>query len=286
MSDAQKRPKINIHGHLHHKQDLRERVRIWEEWNVRRFCCACTQPGWLPGCYTNEDFLKVQKEYGDILIGFAAANLRPDALDGPGAVEQYREQGFRGLKFLGNSLPYSCDAYYPIYEKAEELGMPVLFHCGLLGGQGADRREINRDFDIWAENMRPYHFDRIARTFPGLKIIGAHLGWPHQPEALALIEAYENIYFDISGGSGRKPHLRKILSHLLPHPGLDTDWADPQENRALEWFGKLCFGTDNPEPTRWVPASEEILNACRIPEETRERFYYANAAELLDVCGE
>ncbi len=84
-------------------------------------------------------------------------------------------------------------------------------------------------------------------------------------------------------GSGKKPHVRKILSAMLPHPSLETDMADPAENLALGWFEKLCFGTDNPEPDRWVPAAEFILDRLEIPEETRRKFYYDNAAKLLGL---
>ena len=211
MTDAEL-PKINMHGHLRHDQDLRQRVRTWEQWNVRYFCCLCLQENFLPGYYTNADFLAIKDEYRDVIIGFAAANIRKGCIDTPTDVARYRDQGFLGLKFLANSYPYSHDLYFPIYEAAQALGMPVFFHTGWLAGAGRDSSDFNRRFEISAENMRPYHLDRVARAFPDLKIIGAHLGWPHPLEALCLVEQYENVYYDFSGGGGSEAHVRKILS--------------------------------------------------------------------------
>ena len=139
--DAKSRPKINIHGHLQRdpkiKGDLPTRIKRWEEWNVRYFCCSCVSnrpSSRLPGVFENEDFLRARKEFGDILIGFAGINMHPDYLDGSDDIERYREQGFQGLKAYGNALPYSHDAYFPIWKTAEKLGMPILFHTGAFGG--------------------------------------------------------------------------------------------------------------------------------------------------------
>ena len=276
-------PKINIHGHLRHDQDIEARVRLWQQWNVVHFCCLCLQEDFLPEYFTNEDFLRIKDRYGSLLIGFAGVNVRVDRIDGPADIGRYKDLGFRGLKFLGNSYPYSHDVYFPIYEAAQELGMPVFFHTGWLAGAQPEDRETNRRFRISAENMRPYHLDRIARVFPDLKIIGAHLGFPHPHEALTMVERYENVYYGFSGDSGRLRRVRDILAVLLPHPALETDFADPEQNRALVWFEKFCFATDNPEPSCWVPNSQRIMDRLMIPEDTRRRFYYDNAARILGL---
>jgi len=272
---------INVHGHLRTHDDLAGRVKTWQKWNVRKFVCLCLHPRWSNhGYFTNEDFLRVKDEYADVLIGFAAARTFPaEGIDGPADIERYRDQGFRGLKFLGPGRPINDEAYFPIFEKAQELGMPILFHTGFLGHNEANDHE----YDIDSDRMRPYRFDRIARAFPRLRICGAHLGGPHYHEALQVLGAHENVFFDFSGGSGQKPHQRKIISAMLPHPSLETDWSDPQENAALGHFESLCFGTDNPEPDVWVPAAETIMDALHIPADLRKRFYWDNPARFLGL---
>jgi len=58
IMDAKSRPKINIHGHLHldpsRKGDLPTRIKRWQEWNVRYFCCLCVSnrpSSRLPGVF-------------------------------------------------------------------------------------------------------------------------------------------------------------------------------------------------------------------------------------------
>ncbi len=278
--DDRTTPKINMHGHIRHDQDLRARVRAWQEWGVARFCCLCLPDGLAEGYYGNADYLRIQDEYRDLMVGFAAVGLRAGAIDGAADLRRYRDQGFTGLKLIGPSYPYGDERYFPLYEQAEALGMPAFFHTGWLMDVGG---EVSRRFRLAADAMRPYALDPIARAFPGLKIVGAHLGLPHPAEALTLLERYANVYYDVTGGSGRAPHVRQILTALLPPAGLETDMANPEENRALEWFGKLVYGTDNPEPAVWVPQSEALMDRLAIPAATRARFYYGNAAAILGL---
>lgn len=267
---------INIHGHLRHDQDLAARVRIWEEWNVVRFCCQCL-PGGGGVAFGNDDFLAAKREYPDLLVGFAAASLSGPHPDTAADIFRYKEQGFAGLKFINPAYAYNHEAYYPLYEAAAQLGMPILFHTGYLGHNPKEPDRTGTD----AENMSAYKFDKIARAFPSLKIIGAHLGHPEMKLALYLSEFFPNLYWDMTGGGGRTPHVRMMLEALLPHPALKTDMANPLENRALLWFTKLVFGTDNPEPGVWVPACEYIMDTLEIPPDIRRKFYYETAAGLL-----
>jgi predicted TIM-barrel fold metal-dependent hydrolase len=273
---------INVHTHLHKGQDVAARVRLWRECNLRKVCIQC-MPEYPPesgravepGYYTNDDFAPLLKEYGDIMVGMGALRLF-ERYDGPDTVDRLKERGFAGLKCISASRPYNHEAYFPLYERAEALGMPILFHTGWLASplDGSDGR-----MGVNADHYRPYRLDAIARTFPRLKVIGAHLGKPHAEEALQMIDAYPNVYYDVSGGSGKKKHWRWILKALAPLPGADL--TDPEENPALGYFRKLCFATDNPEPPVWIEASEHILDGLAIPDDLRERFYWKNACEVF-----
>ena len=270
---------INIHGHLRQHQDIPARMRCWREWNVEKFVCLCLHRRFHGRYFTNEDFLAMRSTYKDIILGFAAFDGFVGEVDGPGDIERYAEQGFAGLKFHDVSYPYNHEAYFPAYEKAQDLGLPILFHTGYM----AYEADSDARYGIDAENYRPYFLDKVARAFPGLKMIGSHLGGPHYHEALQMLSAHPNVYYDLSGGGGGKVHVRKIISAMGPQAGLKTDMSDPAENNALTWFDKLCFGTDNPEPDVWVPASELIMDRLEIPAQTRRKFYYDNAAALLGI---
>jgi len=198
--------------------------------------------------------------------------------DPPEKIDNLKEQGFAGLKVIYSYYPYNHEIYFPLYARAEKLGMPIIFHTGYLAqaGDGSDGK-----YGIDCNNYRPYLFDKIARAFPNLKIIGAHLGKPHCDEAITMMMAHRNVYFDFSGGSGRKSAKLKILKALSPMTS-DANMSDPAENPALRYFRKLCFGTDNPDPPIWIENSNWIMDKLHIPEETRERFYWKNAAEIFN----
>lgn len=271
---------INVHGHLRHDQDIPARIKTWESWNVEKFICLCLdQRQASKGYFTNEAYLACRDKLGDIVVGFASVSVHEvEGIDGPDDIERYKDQGFAGLKFHTPSRPLNDDIYFPIYEKAQALNMPMLIHTGYVAPADSDGH-----MGVDSMNMRPYALDRVARMFPNLKIIGAHLGSPHHDEALQMIHGHPNIYFDFSGGSGSQRHVRKIISAMLPHPSLETDMTDPQENPALGWFEKLCFGTDNPEPDIWVPASIQIMDHLEIDQGRRDQFFYDNAASILGI---
>jgi len=270
---------INVHTHLHHYQNIEERIKLWRKCNLRKVCIACMLPRSrlkVNGNYfTNEDLIPWLKRYPDILVGMGAVDLSKTP-DPPEKVDELKEQGFTGLKFTRPYYPYNHEIYFPLYERAEKLGMPILFHTGwvFIGGDGMDGK-----YGVDSNNMRPYYFDKIARAFPKLKIIGAHLGKPHAHEALSMIKHFPNVYYDFSGGSGRKDHEIWVLRALSPMPG--ADMTDPAENPALKYFKKLCFATDNPEPPIWIEVSDRIMDKLCIPQELRERFYWKNACAIF-----
>lgn len=277
-------PIINMHTHLRLKDDLPARVANWRKWNLQKVVCLSVHDRWRAGGYcVNRDFPPIMKRYPDIIVGFAGVNLKAGEVDPPDALDRYREEGYAGLKFEDNSHPYNHDIYWPIYERAEKLRLPILFHTGNLAPLRVEGCNPDGRDRIDAENMRPYLLDRVARAFPNLVIIGAHLGLPHAAEAISVMN-HPNVYYDFSGGGGGKRHVRLVTAALAP-PLPGANMADPDENPALDLFEKkLVFATDNPEPDIWVPASETIMDALHIPPAIRARFYYGTAAAILGIA--
>lgn len=275
-------PIINIHTHLHLNDDLPARVANWRKWNLRKVVCLSVHDRWrAEGYCVNKDFPAIMKSYPDIIVGFAGVNLVAGELDRPDALDRFKAQGYAGLKFEDNSYPYNHDLYWPLYERAERLSLPILFHTGCLAPLILPECNYDARDKIDSENMRPYLLDRVARAFPKLIIIGSHLGYPHFHEALNLMTTHPNVYYDFSGGGGAKPFVRAIAGALQP-PLPGANLADSEENPALRLFEtKLLFGTDNPEPDVWVPASEFIMDTLRIPPAIRENFYYKTAMRLF-----
>ena len=140
-----------------------------------------------------ERAIEIVQKYPEFLI--PVAMIDPEEIDEDG-VQRLWDMGYRGLKLIGVQRDYDEADYLPSYGQAEELGMPVLFHMGVIGG-GLDysithpRRDPQAaqaylrwqamqgrmgPRNVSASRMSPLHLDTIANAFPTLRIIGAHLG--------------------------------------------------------------------------------------------------------------
>jgi len=147
--------------------------------------------GALFGLGDNGDVEEAFRRHPDRLVGFGYIRLgRDDAA----LVDELFNRGFKGLKFTCPLENYDHKAYYPIYARAEELGMPALFHSGIV-----TTREKGRRWDISSARMRPVFLDTIAHAFPSLHIICAHMGVPWYDEATTMARILDNIYVDITG---------------------------------------------------------------------------------------
>ena len=268
---------VNIHAHIHVNTNVPERVREWSACGCVKWCALADCAFWQPPHSTylgNDGVLKWLREYPDIIVGMGSVELGLQ-MGAPDDISRLKDQGFSGLKFEMPSHPYDHDRYMPLYKRAQELGMPILFHTGQVASlESSDIIER-----LTSDHMRPFRLDRVARAFPRLQIIGAHLGLPHADEALSLL-TYPNVYFDICGGGGEKRHISLLKKVLAPFPG--ANMTDRDENLALQYFEKLVFGTDNPSVSVWLPAAEGLMDYLKIPEAARARFYWQNAYDIFN----
>jgi len=146
----------------------------------------CTSTRGAP-IWSNEQIAELCR-MNERFIGFASVD--PHQPDAPAKLKRAIEDwGLRGLKLApGIQEFYPNDpALYPLYEKAQELGIPILFHAGMTWEPRAK-----------AEYGRPIYFEDVAYDFPELKIVLAHLAWPWVVEAVALALKYPNVYLDTS----------------------------------------------------------------------------------------
>lgn len=261
---------VNIHGHLRKNQNLDELVKEWEKEGVIKFCVLSLGKQWgKHGIFTNEDTKEAMEKYPDIIVGMGHIELGPE-IDPPGKVEKLKEEGFSGLKFINPSFPYNDERYFPFYEKAEKLKMPIVFHVGVVSPE-----ENDRDYGVNSENMNPFTLDKVARCFPNLKIILAHPGEPYYEEALTLITTFPNIYLCPSGGGGKNFHISKFIK-ALSLPSIDG------ENFEKIYFQKFVFGTDNPPVNVWVKQSFKLLDYFNIEEEIRDLYFWKNAFKIFE----
>jgi hypothetical protein len=147
-----------------------------------------------------------------------------------------------------------------IFSVCEELGAPVFLHTG-----------INWWVDTTYEIGHPRHIDALASSFPNLKIVALHCGWPWVEDMMMVAWRHANVYLDIS--AHRPKHM------TIP----DSGWSPLLYwgNRMLS--NRVVFGStwtligmsikDLADEVRSLPLKDEVI----------ERWLHGNAERLLGL---
>ncbi len=128
--------------------------------------------------------------------------------------------GLIGAKFHGSyeGRPVSDAGYAPVMDMLDEKRAVLLVHCGrYMDGS----RESNTSF---------LHGLEVARRFPGIRVVLAHMGGNDTAivrRAVAAAEGLGNVYFDTSGTSTpyRIEHAVEVLGRERVLFGSDFPWC-------------------------------------------------------------
>jgi predicted TIM-barrel fold metal-dependent hydrolase len=207
-----------------------------------------------------KDWKKIFRSYSDRIIGFGTINPGKPKNEKE-IVDEYFARGFKGLKFTLPSKRYDHDDFLDYYEKAEQYGMPVLFHTGVVV-----RNSITESEDISSEYMRPVYLDRIARLFPRLRMVAAHMGDPWFGEAYNTSQKNPLLWLDISGKG-----IWLKANALREHLGIRV--------RAE----KIVFGLDEPSSqyVRVINAWNTILYEMGLDQKQRNMIFGGNAKKII-----
>ena len=219
------------------------------------------------------------KAHPNRLVGLGQLDL--DAPDAMMTLDRFHRAGFRGLGELTKpQYAYDDRRYWPIYEHAESYGMIILFHTGIV-----NRIDPEIPTDASSDRMRPSTLDLIARRFPKLTLIGAHLGNPDYAWAGEIARWNPNVYFDVSGSSlikkeGDLGFFKSVFwwtSVASPHT--------PKSNRSA--FEKLVFGSDVfegdlGEMDRELALYHRMLDICGVAPEIQANIFSGTLWHLLN----
>ncbi len=163
----------------------------------------------------------------DRLIPFAG--MWPHTDDWKEQIDTISSMGFKGIKYHCEYQNFAVDdpKMIPIYDRAFDRGLMILFHAGYDPAFPAPFRSS------------PEQFRKIAKELKGGTIIAAHLGgckqWDRVAENYAGID---EIYIDTSMGLSYYSHetfldIVKAMGadHVLF--GSDSPWSDPAEEIAI-----------------------------------------------------
>jgi uncharacterized protein len=212
------------------------------------------------------------------LTGFGSIRLdAPNVLE---QVDRFHAAGFRGLGEITSSLRnYDDRAYWPVYERAARYHMILLFHTGVVA-----RGDPQKPQDVSFDRMRATRLDVIARHFPTLIVIGAHMGNPDYAEAAEIGRWDPNLYFDLSGSSLiKKQNDYTFFKSIFWWSGVESPHTPKSGHSAFEKlvFGSDVFGEDLPEFDRELKRYHEMLDACGVPKQAQENIFSGTLWRIL-----
>jgi predicted TIM-barrel fold metal-dependent hydrolase len=216
--------------------------------------------------------------------------------DGPAAAAEIRRRAgdrnfIQVLLLSRNTEPLGQRRYWPIYEAAQEIGLPVGVHAFGFGGNPITAsgwpsfyiEEMVGHSQCQQTALASIVLEGVFERYPKLKMVMIESGFGWAPSlAWRLDKNFERLHSEV-------PHLkRKPSEYIRDHIWWTTQPMEDPERRdhlfeLIEWIGwdKLLFATDYPhwdydDPSRVLPAGVSDAN--------REAFYLGNAKKLYGLA--
>ena len=192
----------------------------------------------------------------DALLGIAGVD---PALQGTQAALSEIERAIKVLGLSGVGIEpgfgapprYPDDAlYWPVYELARSLGVPVF----LMSGPTTPAPRFNA----------PAGLAKVAQAFPDLPLVVYHGYWPNVQAAIGLAFRHENV-------------------HLVPDMYLFQPGKDAYVQAANQFLAaQLLFGSSY--PFRPIGQSIDDFATLGFKDEVLDGLFYGNAARLFKLA--
>ncbi|MBR4079978.1 MAG: amidohydrolase [Christensenellaceae bacterium] len=194
-----------------------------------------------------------EQNHGSI-VSFGSVHPKdPEAIS---ELERIRDIGLKGIKLHPDYQGFFADdeSVYPIYEKIEELGLPLLFHAGM------------DPYSPHVVHGKPQAIAKIAKEFPRMIVIAAHLGGSKMYE-----ESMEYIY-------------TQDIPNLYVDTSMTHIYAEPRDIRmAIRMMStdKVLYASDMP----WSNGKKaaDALMQLGLRDDELEKIFYKNALRLLQI---
>ena len=239
------KPFIDTHAHLIHGVDweLMDEIAasglLEQAWLMH---CPCVSDG--IAFADEEEVLMCAERYPGMYIPFGFIDLTKGASE----VTRLKEKGFTGLKAISPVKNYDDESFFPVYARAEELGMPILFHVGIISKGFWQKMSVPGA--PGPGKMKPNMLDTIADAFPRLQLIQGHQGVPWINELWESLFYYPNISCSVCG----------LIDYEWLMHNLDSRCAD-----GRLFSEKLMFGVDGLYGSR--PYWQNMIDTARFTEE-------------------
>ncbi|HET9982707.1 MAG TPA: amidohydrolase family protein [Longimicrobiales bacterium] len=204
------------------------------------------------GNVRTETVLDICRQVPDFFLPFASVDPNTDP-EPASLLRRYLDDGAVGLKLYPSYQFFYPNErrVYPLYELAQERGIPVLFHIGSSVLPNTRLKFCD-----------PIHLDDLAVDFPDLVVVMAHGGRGFWYDACAFLAAHHpNFYIDVTG---------LVPSRLLEH--------FPDLARLAD---KVVFGSDWPAMPRSPGENARAIASLPLPPDAVEKILRGNAIRLL-----
>lgn len=157
-------------------------------------------------------------------------SVHPDDPEKLKKIKTYYSKGCLGIKLhpvIQDFSPLAKGAY-EIYEEAQKLGLPILFHTGFF--------PCKKKYLAMIDN-----FYQIPKDFPRLKIIAGHMNMFEPTKATHFCKRFENVFLEIS--KQPKLFIRKAIKSVGDSKILfGSDWPFGSQELSLKIVEKATKG--------------------------------------------
>ena len=171
-----------------------------------------------------------------------------------------KDQGFAAIYASPYKWGIKADdpRFFPVYAKAVELKVPVFIYTAM-----------NYRTDLPMDVGRPLYLDKVAMTFPQLKIVASCGGWPWVPELIGVARRHANVYIDTSS------HRPKYLAMA----GSGFEMLMQFGNTLLQ--DRIVFASGVGD--LGLPINQIVQEMKELPlkEAVKEKWLYNNAIKLF-----
>lgn len=304
-------PVIDYHNHLD-SLDPKDVLRIMDSCGIEKIVNITMQTG-VEALSTMERFHTADaRRFATIAwMDWSGVEREDFARRSCERLEQFVLRGASGIKFwkdlglslrdaAGELLRIDDERLAPIFDKAAELGVPVMFHTADPDAFFLPLDECNERYEELAAHPDWSFFgaerskaelleqrDRVFARHPKTMFVAAHLA--ESGENLArvakLLETHPNVYVDISARAselGRQPYsAREFFLHFADRIVFGSDLLpDPDMYRLYYRFLETAdeyfeYPSHASRQGRWN------IYGLNLPEDVLEKVYRQNALRLL-----
>lgn len=275
---------IDVHTHIGRYVDPTKNLSVdgllkWmDEHDIEKsVILPLTSPESTAFLQLTDSALAAGKAHPDRIIPFCSVDPRTTVFGGyKGLVNMIRawvDQGAKGFGEHKVGLNFDDPLMMRVYEACQEVGIPLLFHIDNV--RGKDVPGLRR-------------LDKALQTFPKLTFIGHGPGWwasisgglaqkdlGGYPKSKvlpggaidALMQRHQNIYGDLSAGSGANSISRDME--------FGREFLIRRQDRIL-------FGTDYLAEGQHVPQFE-LFEKLQLPADVEQKIFKGNATRVLKL---